>query len=131
MAEGNRGEQRRKHDADVTPGRDGAAGDEPFRASGSGASYSPDASWAAERDRNGPSGGNAPDIAGAPSGAGDGGFGPEGDFSGAAGQGAADVLGQVHGDNSRLVEEAQERGPRRADREFTGGEGVDAPAARD
>lgn len=113
--------------AESAQGRDGSNGGEPFRESGSGASYSPDANWGAERARNGSSGGDAPNMAGAPSGAGDGGFGPEGDFSGAAGQGAADVLGQVNGDDSRLVEEAQNRGPRKADRRFTGGEGVDEP----
>lgn len=98
----------------------------PFRESGSGTSYDPDASWAAERERNGASGGAA-GMEGAPSGAGDGGFGPEGDFTGASGKRAADVLGQVNGDNSGLVKEAQERGPRKADRRFTGGEGVDEP----
>ena len=98
----------------------------PFRESRSGASYDPDANWAAERERNGASGGAA-GMEGAPSGAGDGGFGPEGDFTGAGGKRAADVLGQVNGDNSGLVKEAQERGPRKADRRFTGGQGVDEP----
>ena len=98
----------------------------PFRESGSGASYDPDANWAAERGESGAASGAA-GMEGAPSGAGDGGFGPEGDFTGAGGKRAADVLGQVNGDNSGLVKEAQERGPRKADRRFTGGEGVDEP----
>lgn len=128
MADDNRKGQR---DADAARGDDASRSDEPYRASGSGQGYSPDANWAAERARNGAAGGAAPDMAGAPSGAGDGGFGPEGDFSGAGGRKAADVLGQVNGDNSKLVEEAQQRGPRRGDRRFTGGEGVDEPDGKD
>lgn len=106
-------------------GKDGSAG-APFQRSGSGAEYTPGGNWAAERERNGPSGGKG-GMEGAPTGAGDGGFGPEGDFSGPRDDKVANVLGEVNGDNSALVKEAQERGPRKADRRFTGGEGVDEP----
>ena len=120
-----RDDQRKDDDGSSEDGRS-AGGTPPFRESGSGASYDPDANWAAERQRNGASGGTA-GMEGAPSGAGDGGFGPEGDFTEPGGKRAADVLGQVGGDNSGLVKEAQDRGPRKADRRFTGGEGVDEP----
>lgn len=118
----DRGDDRKTADS----GAKGESGSAPFSRSGSGAAYDPEGNWAAERARNGPSGGSS-GIEGAPSGAGDGGFGPEGGFSGAAGQEAADVLGEVNGDDSALVDEAQERGARRADRRFTGGEGADEP----
>ena len=120
-----RDDQRKDDDGSSEDGRS-AGGTPPFRESGSGASYDPDANWAAERGLNGAPGGAA-GMEGEPSGAGDGGFGPEGDFTGAGGKRAADVLGQVNGDNSALVKEAQERGPRKADRRFTGGDGVDEP----
>lgn len=119
-------DDQRKDDKGSSADRRSAGGTPPFRESGSGASYDPDANWAAERGQDNASG-VAGGMEGAPSGAGDGGFGPEGDFTGAGGKRAADVLGQVNGDNSGLVEEAQERGPRKADRRFTGGEGVDEP----
>lgn len=102
----------------------------PFRRSGSGADYDPNSNWAAERQRDGPSGGIVPGIEGAPSGAGDGGFGPEGDYRGAAGQPNADVLGEVHGDNSELIDEAQELGKPKPDREFIGGSEEDENATR-
>lgn len=124
MRDDKRGE---RQDAETARGSDGS-GPAPFDRSGSAGGYDPGGNWAAERARNGASGGT-PGMEGAPSGAGDGGFGPEGDFDGAGGEKAADVLGQVNGDNSALVEEAQERGPRKADRRFTGGEGVDEPDA--
>lgn len=117
-------DQQRDHDTSSDPDRKGEGSTAPFRESGSGASYDPDANWAAER---GTSDASAPGMEGAPTGAGDGGFGPEGDFTGAGGERAARVLGQVGGDNSALIKEAQERGPRKADRRFTGGEGVDEP----
>lgn len=125
---GKRNQEPKGGSADAT-GK-GAATDasdgEPFERSGSGAEYTPVGNWAAERERNGPSGGKA-GMSGAPSGAGDGGFGPEGDFTATGDSRVADVLGEVNGDNSALVRDAQERGPRKADRRFTGGEGVDEP----
>lgn len=129
MGDGNRDEQRR---ADASPARDDSNGAAPFRKSGSGASYTPGGNWAAERGGSGESADAASgSMAGAPSNGGDGGFGPEGDYEGAGGQRAADVLGQVNGDSDPLIKEAQNRGPRKAERRFTGGEGVDAPDARD
>lgn len=113
--------------AETAKGNSGSSA-APFERSGSAGSYDPGGNWAAERERNGPSGGEA-GMEGAPSGAGDGGYGPEGDFAGAGGRKAANILGQVNGDNSALIKEAQERGPRKADRRFTGGEGVDEPDA--
>ena len=99
---------------------------EPFRESASGADYDPAASWGAERRLDGPSGGTVPDMQGAPSGAGDGGYGPEGDYAGAAGTPNADVLGEVNGDNQALVDEAQRLGRPRPDREWIGGNAPDA-----
>jgi len=58
---------------------------------------------------------------GAPTGAGDGGYGPEGDCAGAAGQPSADVLGQVNADPDALIEEAQELGPPQAHRSSVDG----------
>lgn len=104
----------------------GSGSTPPFRESGSGAGYDPDANWGAEREQNELAGGDD-SMAGAPSDAGDGGYGPEGDFTGPGAKKAADVLGEVNGDDSALIKEAQERGPRKADRRFTGGEGVDEP----
>jgi len=54
---------------------------EPFRESESGDEYNPQGNWGAERRLDNPSGGNVPGPQGAPSGAGYGGFGPEGDYS--------------------------------------------------
>ena len=102
---------------------------EPFRESGSGTDYDPAGNWGAERRRDGPSGGASRGMEGAPSGAGDGGFGPEGDYRGAAGQPNADVLGQTRGDNSELVDEAQELGRPRPGRKFVGGSTSDTSNA--
>lgn len=81
----------------------------PFRESESGDSYNPQGNWGAERRRDNPSGGIVPGAEGAPSGAGDGGFGPEGDYAGRGGQPNADVLGQVNGDPNALANEARKR----------------------
>jgi hypothetical protein len=62
--------------------RDGES-PEPFRRSGSGGEYDPNGNWAAERRRGSGSGATIPGPEGAPTGAGDGGFGPEGDYDGA------------------------------------------------
>jgi hypothetical protein len=69
---------------------------EPFRQSKSGAEYDPQGNWGAERHRDHPRPGAVPGIEGAPSGAGDGGYGPEGDYGGPAGDPNADVLGHVN-----------------------------------
>jgi hypothetical protein len=53
----------------------------PFRESGSGENYNPQGNWGAERRRDNPSGGIVRGPEGTPSGAGDGGFGPEGDYT--------------------------------------------------
>lgn len=110
-----------------TPGRaddglqqDGDDANEPFRASGSGASFDAAGNWGAERRRDQPVGDMRHGMEGAASGAGDGGFGPEGNYGGAAGQANADVLGQVNGDRDRLAERAQEQGPPKPEREFVG-----------
>lgn len=97
----------------------------PFRESGSGADYDPNSNWTAERAQGTSAAGET--MAGAPSDAGDGGFGPEGDYRARPGSEEADVLGQVNGDDSALIKEAQSRGKRKPDRRFTGGEGVDEP----
>jgi hypothetical protein len=60
--------------------RDGES-PEPFRRSGSGEDYDPAGNWAAERRLDKGIDPTVPGIEGAPSGAGDGGFGPEGDYS--------------------------------------------------
>lgn len=99
----------------VTPSRDTA----PFRESGSGASYSPSGNWGAERQAstspgeaaasvlggvNGVGGTTAGEtMAGAPTDAGDGGFGPEGGYSGSdtgqpGGQPGGESAGGVSGD---------------------------------
>jgi hypothetical protein len=100
---------------------------EAFRQSGSGQEYDPNGNWAAERRRDNPSGGSVPDMEGAPSGAGDGGYGPEGDYSGAAGSANANVLGQVNADRTPLGDEAQRLGRPRQGRAATGGDGADEP----
>jgi hypothetical protein len=53
----------------------------PFRESGSGDEYNPQGNWGAERRRDNISGGTPLGPEGAPTGAGDGGFGPEGGYS--------------------------------------------------
>lgn len=55
--------------------------DEPFRESGSGADYNAAGNWGAERRRDNIKGGTPHGIEGAPSGAGDGGYGPEGGYA--------------------------------------------------
>ena len=90
--------------------------DEPFRESGSGAAYNPQGNWGAERRTDGPSGGRVTGAEGAPSGAGDGGFGPEGDYAGAAGAPNADVLGQVNGSPEALEDNAKRRDDRKPER---------------
>lgn len=82
----------------------------PYRESGSGEDYDPAGNWAAERRLDGPKGGAVPGIEGAPSGAGDGGYGPEGDYTGAAGEENAEVLGEVNADRAPLVDEARTLG---------------------
>ena len=62
-----------------------------------------------------------PGMEGAPIGGGDGGFGPEGDYSGTGGQPNAEVLGEVGGDPDALAAEARKLGHPRADRMWTGG----------
>jgi ADP-ribose pyrophosphatase len=93
----------------------GSGSSAPFRRSGSGSEYEPEGNWAAER------GGNAP--------AGDGGFGPEGDYAGRGGAPNADVVGEVNGDESGLIREAQSEGRPRPGRRFAGGSAVDEPDA--
>ena len=90
--------------------------DEPFRESESGASYNPQGNWGAERRTDGPKGGAVTGAEGAPSGAGDGGFGPEGDYAGSAGDPNAKVLGQVNGTPDALEAEAHNRDDRTPDR---------------
>ena len=82
----------------------------PFRESGSGDDYNPQGNWGAERRLDGPAGGKVRGPEGAPSGAGTGGFGPEGDYSGSAGQPNADVAGQANADPDALIEQAQKLG---------------------
>lgn len=54
---------------------------ERFRRSGSAGEYDPDGNWAAERREGTPLGDIRPGMEGGASGAGDGGFGPEGGYS--------------------------------------------------
>lgn len=53
----------------------------PFRRSSSAGEYDPDGNWAAERGAGRPLGDIRPGMQGDATGAGDGGFGPEGGFS--------------------------------------------------
>ena len=69
-------------------------------------------------------------MEGAPSGAGDGGFGPEGDYSD-AGAPDTDVIGDVNADRSGLADEAQRLGRPRPGRATTGGSAADEPDAPD
>lgn len=75
MSDGNK-----PRDAETAPSE---AGDrsEPFRRSGSAGEYDPDGNWAAERREGTPLGDIRPGMEGGASGAGDGGFGPEGGYS--------------------------------------------------
>jgi hypothetical protein len=66
-------------------------------------------------------------MEGAPSGAGDGGFGPEGGYGGAKAQPDADVIGEVNADESGLAEEAHELGRPRPGRATVGGSAADEP----
>jgi hypothetical protein len=100
---------------------------EPFRRSGSGEDYEPEGNWAAERRIDQGSGATISGMEGAPSGAGDGGFGPEGDFSGAKND--ADVIGEVNADTSKLANEAHELGRPRPGRPTIGGSAADEPDA--
>jgi hypothetical protein len=90
--------------------RDEDRSKKPFRASGSGRDYDPAGNWGAERRRDHPAPGLGHGMEGAPSGAGDGGYGPEGGYTGDAAEPNAEVLGQVNGDPDALIEEAQEEG---------------------
>jgi hypothetical protein len=82
-------------------------GTEPFEKSRSGGDYDPDSNWAAERRTDAVKGGSVRGAEGAPSGAGDGGYGPEGDYAGKQGDPNADVLGQVRGSTERLVDQSR------------------------
>ena len=90
--------------------------DEPFRESESGTSYNPQGNWGAERRIDGPKGGPVAGAEGAPSGAGDGGFGPEGDYAGPPGDPNARVLGQVNGNPEALEAQAHKKNPSNPDR---------------
>jgi hypothetical protein len=108
--------------------RDGESA-EPFRRSGSGEDYEPEGNWAAERRHDQSAGPTLPGMEGAPSGAGDGGFGPEGGYSGAKGRPDADVIGEVNADGSALADEAHDLGRPRPGRASTGGSAADEPDA--
>ena len=108
--------------------RDGQSG-EPFRRSGSGDDYEPEGNWAAERRLDRASGGTVPGMEGAPSGAGDGGFGPEGGYGGTKGDADADIIGEVNADRSGLADDAHELGRPRPGRATTGGSAADEPDA--
>ena len=109
--------------------RDGES-QEPFRKSGSGKNYDPNSNWAAERRLDQGSGGTVPGIEGAPSGAGDGGFGPEGDYSSGGREGVADVQTNEDADRDALAKEAHELGRPKPGRATTGGSAADEPDAR-
>lgn len=109
--------------------RDGES-EEPFRKSGSGENYDPNSNWAAERRLDQGSGGTVPGMEGAPTGAGDGGFGPEGDYSSRNSERAADVRANVDGDRDALANEAHELGRPKPGRATTGGSAADEPDAR-
>jgi hypothetical protein len=104
---------------------------EPFRRSESGSEYNPEGNWAAERRSDQSSGVTIPGMQGAPSGAGDGGFGPEGNYSGDAGAADADIVGDVNADRSGLADEAYRLGRPRPGRATTGGSAADEPDAPD
>lgn len=94
---------------------------EPFRQSGSGADYNAQGNWGTERRLDGPSGGAVNGAEGAPSGAGDGGFGPEGDYAGSAGERNAEIAGQANADPDALIDEAQRLGKPKPGRATSGG----------
>lgn len=87
--------------------RDGES-PEPFRQSGSGDDYDPNGNWAAERKLDKGSDAAVPGMEGAPTGAGDGGFGPEGDYSNPASERARDVRANVTADRDALAKQAHE-----------------------
>jgi hypothetical protein len=106
--------------------------DEPFRSSGSGETYEPSGNWGAERRLDQPGPDRPPHgMEGAASGAGYGGFGPEGDYGGAAGDPNADIIGQVNADRDRLAEQAQADGPVRPGRAFMSEDRSPATGQRD
>ena len=73
-------DKRKPSDAETAPSE---ADDrsEPFRRSGSAGEYDPDGNWAAEWREGTPLGDIRPGMEGGSTGAGDGGFGPEGGYS--------------------------------------------------
>lgn len=103
---------------------------EPFRKSGSGENYDPNSNWAAERRLDQGSGGTVPGMEGAPSGAGDGGFGPEGDYSSDSRERSAEVQANADGDRDALAKEAHELGRPKPGRATSGGSAADEPDAR-
>ena len=103
---------------------------EPFRESGSGEDYDPNGNWAAERQLDQGSGATVPGMEGAPTGAGDGGFGPEGDYSNPANERARDVRAKVNADRDVLAREAHELGEPKPGRATSGGSAVDGPDSR-
>ena len=72
--------ERSPRDADTTPPAEQDQ-DLPFRRSSSAGEYDPDGNWAAERREGGPLGDIRPGMQGDATGAGDGGFGPEGGYT--------------------------------------------------
>lgn len=82
-------DQRTPKNAEVAPP---AENDQelPFRRSSSGGEYDPAGNWAAERRLDRPANDGKPGMQGEASGAGDGGFGPEGGFSNDAHSGDSD-----------------------------------------
>ncbi|HET9683589.1 MAG TPA: hypothetical protein VFP15_05760 [Gemmatimonadaceae bacterium] len=72
--------KRNPRDAETAPS-EATDRSEPFRRSGSAGEYDPNGNWAAERREGTPLGDIRPGMEGGASGAGDGGFGPEGGFS--------------------------------------------------
>ena len=73
-------DQKTPQDAETAPPAESDQ-DLPFRRSSSAGEYEPAGNWAAERRLDAPLGDGLPGMQGLPSGAGDGGFGPEGGFS--------------------------------------------------
>lgn len=109
-------------------GTDGE-GPQPFRRSGSGEDYEPEGNWAAERRLDQGSGAATPGMEGVASGAGDGGFGPEGDYSGNTGNADTDIIGEVNADRDALSRDAKELGRPRPGRGTIGGSAADEPEA--
>jgi hypothetical protein len=73
-------DKRAPKDAETAPPAENDQ-DLPFRRSSSAGEYNPEGNWAAERRLDAPISNGQPGMQGEASGAGDGGFGPEGDFS--------------------------------------------------